>query len=587
MGLFFYKLVSPYSEDVTKNCRLTVNEIDSNFLNLKDKNIKDVGFDCETNVITLTRNNGEKMSVDLSDAMSGVTKNFNVDFKEESDCKGTGTLTFNWDEDGAECEYSIKGLVTKDNIGNFVMTESITDGSVIGNGRDGNPLRLNVIEQTGQYKPVIDLIDTTIGETLPKKNDLGDRYLTLERVDDYGYLYNMDGVIEIANKLGNGWRIPTKDDWDNMLNAIEPCLYRDHESVKCYAELGKIAGKELKSVKEWSVDPSTSGISDDEYSHVDDDDNPDEKPINAAGVNKYGFGVLPGGYAYVKDQNNQEIGNFKKHGSFWTNTKVMGSDYFVKTFAYNMTGVWQGAQSPCDFRSLRLVKDYTGDNARKADYIAGKYYEEVLMPSLNTEHGFSIWTKTNIDVEVSKDNFVSYPDYCDTNAHNAYVINEWVGDAWERKIMPEGGVIIIVDEQTWHDTDKEGNITSTHYQKDTEYRLVNGKLVSTDDILYNRVSKAVDKLWGALNDEIDARKANDEFLSGAIETEIVKRMEGAIDDETARATYRENEIEDKIPQGGTYTISASTQEAIPSLGGENGIEDNQIILQFDGNFGEF
>ncbi len=32
-------------------------------------------------------------------------------------------------------------------------------------------------------------------------------------------------------------------DWDDMLNAIEPCAYRNHQSHDCHIELGKIAGK--------------------------------------------------------------------------------------------------------------------------------------------------------------------------------------------------------------------------------------------------------------------------------------------------------------------------------------------------------
>ena len=65
-GLYFYKLESPYSEDVTKNCKLAVNEIDSNFLTLKDQDIKSAEFDSEAKTLTLTKNNGEKIQVDMS-----------------------------------------------------------------------------------------------------------------------------------------------------------------------------------------------------------------------------------------------------------------------------------------------------------------------------------------------------------------------------------------------------------------------------------------------------------------------------------------------------------------------------------------
>ena len=38
-SITFYKLVSPYSEDVTKNCGLSGVEIDKNFMNLKEMDI--------------------------------------------------------------------------------------------------------------------------------------------------------------------------------------------------------------------------------------------------------------------------------------------------------------------------------------------------------------------------------------------------------------------------------------------------------------------------------------------------------------------------------------------------------------------
>ena len=279
-GLYFYKLVSPYSEDVTKNCRLTVNEIDGNFLNLKDEDIKSAEFDCEAKVLTLTRNNGETLQADMSCAWQGLTSNFDVTF-EDGGCTGSGVLKFTWDEDGEKHEATITGLVTKDNIGNYVMTEAITDGTIIGNGRDGNPLSLNPIEQTGHYKPVIDLRDMTNGESLPTNNELGDRYLTLEKIDDYGHLYNIKGVEELEAKLSNGWRIPTKADWDNMLNAIEPCAYsgKTHDSPDCHVELGKIAGKELKTADDWPFIPATSAVTD-ETAYLFEEVVPSEKPIN-------------------------------------------------------------------------------------------------------------------------------------------------------------------------------------------------------------------------------------------------------------------------------------------------------------------
>ena len=646
-GLYFYKLVSPYSEDVTKNCRLTVNEIDSNFLNLKDEDIKSAEFDCEAKVLTLTRNNGETLQADMSCAWKGLTSNFDVTF-EDGSCTGSGVLKFTWDEDGETYESTITGLVTKDNIGNYVMTEAITDGTIIGNGRDGNPLSLNPIEQTGHYKPVIDLRDITNGESLPTNNELGDRYLTLERIDDYGYLYNIDGVKELEDKLSNGWRIPTKTDWDNMLNAIEPCAYRNHDSHDCHVELGKIAGKELKTADDWPFDPATSAITDD-TAYLFDEVVPSEKSINTKGINKYGFSALPGGFAYEKCG---QIQKFGEYASFWTNTKNMpgaSGDYFVKTLKYDMAGVWQSAECPFDYRSVRLVKDYDGSNARESAYIGGKYYEELLIPSMNSEHGFAIWTKTNVDIKVSDENYIEYDESYNTKSHNVYVINEWTGEDWERKIMPEGGVIVINDEQC-----RELNGKEFKHDADTEFRLVKGELKATDELVFEKVWEKIgaiilninnkisaetaariaadEALSGAIETEKQERITADEALSGAIETEKQERIDadnalsGAITDvsnaldaeierakeaesglsdaikaeearakeaesglsdaikaEETRAKGEEGRIEGLIHKGGLRTIPANGSVVIPSYDGK---EEHKITLNFDGNFGE-
>ena len=543
-GLYFYKLVSPYSEDVTKNCRLTVNEIDGNFLNLKDEDIKSAEFDCEAKVLTLTRNNGETLQADMSCAWQGLTSNFDVTF-DESGCTGSGVLRFTWDEDGEKHEATITGLVTKDNIGNYVMTEAITDGTIIGNGRDGNPLSLNPIEQTGHYKPVIDLRDMTNGESLPTNNELGDRYLTLEKVDDYGHLYNIDGVKELEAKLSNGWRIPTKADWDNMLNAIEPCAYRNHQSHDCHIELGKVAGKELKTANDWPFDPATSAVTDD-TAYLFEEVVPSEKPINTRGTNKYGFSALPTGFAYEKGG---EIQKFGMYTSFWTNTQTMSgarSDYYVKTLMHNKAGVWQSAECPFDYRSVRLVKDYDGSNARESAYIGGKYYEEVLLPSMNSEHKFAIWTKTNVDIEVSDQNQIKYSDYNDnddsynTKAHNVYVINEWTGKDWERKIMPEGGVIVINNEQCRTLNGKE-----FQYDADTEFRLVKGELKATDELVFDKVWEKIGAIILNINNKISAETAAritaDEALSDAI-TDV----SNALDDEINRAKEAESGLSNAI-----------------------------------------
>ena len=69
-GIYYYKLVSGYDNDVTKNCKLTVNEIDSNFFNLKSVDIKE--FHLEDYNLVLTRNNGERLVVDIKPLFDAI-----------------------------------------------------------------------------------------------------------------------------------------------------------------------------------------------------------------------------------------------------------------------------------------------------------------------------------------------------------------------------------------------------------------------------------------------------------------------------------------------------------------------------------
>lgn len=50
--------------------------------------------------------------------------------------------------------------------------------------------------ETGQFRPAIKIIDTTKGEKLPDPNrvDPRNRFVTIENVSDYGYLYDYNGV---------------------------------------------------------------------------------------------------------------------------------------------------------------------------------------------------------------------------------------------------------------------------------------------------------------------------------------------------------------------------------------------------------
>ena len=681
-GLYFYKLVSPYKEDVTKNCKLTVNEVDSNLLNLKDEDIANGEFDKKTNTLKLTRNNGDVIGIDLASLMNnGITLD-DYHFAGTGSCTGDCTdknsfgfkyTTNDKDENGNPVEKKFKiefsdvdgklWVTDSDNnkhlIGTFetdktkkaekvenkYLREVITDGSILGNGKSGDPVRLNPTEKSGYYSPAKSLIDTRNdnGSGLPVNPCKGDRYVTLSCSSSAGRLYTMDGVKEIESKLKAGWRIPTKQDWDNMLNAIEPCQYQNHNDIHCHVQLGKLAGKQLKSTECWNKTATSGTPSDDTYLY--DDKVAEEKPISPEGTDKYGFNVFAGGYGVDK---NEDIIKFNKEAKYWTSSQTIkgeGFDYYVKQFQFNKSGVIQITECPEHFLSLRLVKDFNGSNNYGAEVIGGNTYKTVLLPSLNTEHGFTVWTAANINEDVKDENELIYNEFYKDCAgcKPTYILHEWDGNMWTHKVMVEGDTIVI------HDPISKDDFV------DSEYRIVDGKLINTNQQAYNdilsKTTPLINLVKSALETETEERKNADEALKeksdnlekkldkeisdredgikdvrkdleavaehvinetddlkDALAKEITKRTEGdktltdAITEERDRAKAVEEElrtglaekwenrdkIEGSILKGGDYIVYSNGKTEIPSKDQTDEKKgSNNITLTFNANFGKF
>ena len=184
-GLYFYKLISKYSEDVTKNCKLTVNEIDSNFYTLKEADIISGEYDAETMSLILTRVGGEKIVVDLSGLAEGLTRNLSIDYDSRE-----GTIIFRYNGN----EVIVDGLITEDNIDNNLLSRVYTDSTLIGDGTPSSPLGVNPLERTGFFTPTSGYIDITAGGELPSGATLGERYVVKNYASEGGYLYPFCGV---------------------------------------------------------------------------------------------------------------------------------------------------------------------------------------------------------------------------------------------------------------------------------------------------------------------------------------------------------------------------------------------------------
>lgn len=561
-GLYYYKLQSPYPEDVTKNCKLTINEIDSNFLSLKDEDIKSAVFDKESKAVILTRNDGDTIAVDLSDA----TYNLNVD----KDCTDSGvTLTITFDGKNGQESFTINNIVTADTfkniIENNVLSKVITDGTLKGDGTVTAPLGINGTEKTGVLAPVKEVIDLTNGRKLPTAAKKGTRYLTIEYINDYGYLYNVAALSKISNAAkadGKGWRVPSKADWDALLNSIEPCSYANHETASCHAELGRYAGKYLKSECGWVGQEDCSCTStkpmngcelpstDNSYVDAGDSTVPSQTIDTPKGIDKYGFGILPSGYAMLDGYNRPRFSEYKSTAIFWTTSHVYGDenqDIYVKKFDWNKSGVMQEAQCPTPYLSVRLVKDYDGSNYFDTEYIDGVAYKTVLMPKSK-----QVWLASNY---AKKEGFIKYteggevPEVVDVNNglvrdnRKVMFINEWNGDYWEKRPMNEGETVIVEDNCSmsgssevkticWSNEDGEKECVDveipTVVQNNLSYRVYTTEncdqaLVNVDDLAIERILNTIIPI---IENERKERLESESEIRLAISAETQARVSG-------------------------------------------------------------
>lgn len=629
-GLYFYKLVSPYAEDVTKNCKLTVNEIDSNFLNLKDEDIKSAELDEVTKSVILTRNNGDKLVVDLTPVLSGAVYDLEVVYENPSGsgaCQGANLyITYSTLTSGdvkTTVTVPITGLVNAENIndvlGGGLLSRVISDGSLTGEGTINSPLG---IMPTEKDRPAVKLIDKTKGEKLPTTFTVGTRYITKEYTSEFGYLYDYYAVQKINEQLkaeGKGWRVPTKADWDCLLNSIEPCEYRDHNSATCHQILGKYAGKKLKSACGWKgqddceckITKPLSGqyCADDDvtneelegYDEFDVTDPNDIEPaaptVECSGTDDFGMGILPTGF----NLDGGKLENyFNEKTIFWTTTHIyndLGQDIYTKQFDWNTCGVIQEALCPAAWLSIRLVKDYTGSNHFEAETIDGDNYRTILFPDCGT-----IWTATNF--ASTKDAYHPKEANMGQNPYKrvVYFINVWNGKEWDKRLLNEGETVVIM----------EGN---PHCQYNIEYRVYteddcNQVLVNVDDTVVERVLDTViplideerkerisadTELWEALSAETQARieadeqekaerEAADAILQEEIEAEIIRAQDveqqlwDAINQEAQAREEVDQQLWDAIAQEASARTEVDNQlwDAIAQEAQTREDVDNQL-----------
>ena len=557
-NITYFRLNSPYLGDVTKNCALTGAEVDNNFYTLEGRDIKSVEFVDRQIKITLL--NGKVFTSEVIED-NGV-KDLSISFNSE-----TGVLTI--EQDGVTSEFG--GIITTTNITYpetqvFIDTDVRTDGSLKGKGTAKNPTGISPVHKTGQYKPVQRIIKVNEGEELPNTNVyVGDRYLTVEDISDCGFLYNYDGLKRLACKLQEAespWRVPSKADWDDMLNAIEPNEgAKNHTDARSNKWLGEYAGKILKSRDMWKTDEdsasncecnhSTTGVPDNTLCQEDCNtifvgfENPCQcaccSQPNANGIDFYGFGVKPCGYANEA----KDFMYYKERAYFWTSTNHEYRDAYIKAFSYKKSTVLQDILAADNYLSVRLVKDYDGQNFNEHEDILDGTYPTVMMPSV--EHGHAIWTAVNVSVSncccTNRNLLPNDGEGIDATTH--YYINEWNGKEWLRKEVLDGESVVVIN----HNPNQDDSPLNLDY---TEYRVTKDGLVDVARMVYENVVETftsditrIDLAIDELNDKVDAEIERATNAEQGLQEQITANTE-AITEANSRIDETNNALDEEI-----------------------------------------
>ena len=401
-GIRYYKRRAIYENDVTLNRSLLGEEIDGNFFFLRGNDIDKVGVDEENHLLTLERVNGEKLTVDISQEIGDTVLSFDPE---------TGVLHVVT----PASEYDVTGFLSLE-----TGLHIASDETLKGEGTIEKPLGISENERTGMLAVADEYIDMTGEYVLPVDVVKGYRYVSKERIDDFGLLYNYAGVEKIAEylaEISSEWRVPSREDWASMLDAVEDadaCRTESmHDSEESGVYLGEVAGARLKSTNLWSAS-------------------------TAPGVDEFGFNVLPLGYI---DESGSELDDVVyKRASFWTSTEEsLRQEVYMKGFAYNTPKVYQGTWDQRARASLRLVKENDGSNFFTNEIIAGETVPCVQMPN------GTIWTSKNIGFRDEAFSGVTSEKWeeIEHETNVGFYINTFDGRQWIKRRMTDGETIVI------------------------------------------------------------------------------------------------------------------------------------------------
>ena len=257
------------------------------------------------------------------------------------------------------------------------------------------------------------------------------------------------------------------------------------------------------------------------------------------------FSALTGAYS-----------GFGDHAHFWTVTEgdMSCRNFYSKKFVDLKGTVTQIEAMPASKLTIRLVKDFVGDNYHKFEEIHGRLYEKKLVAS-ESEECNQVWTMVNVDIADYDHDLVPTPMPEDATTaittDYAFYINRWDGYKWDKVEMTEGDCVVILGE--------EGANPDCPM---AEFRLECGELVNQD----KRWQDQIDDLASAatasteaieeLKERVDAlEKIVGEGLSGETLTDAINDLRDKLEDEISARTEADEALQEQIDE-----LSGTTEE---------------------------
>lgn len=526
-GVTYFKLRSDFEGDYTKNCGLLGEEIDKNFYFLRGYDIKDIYMTKDRHIV-IERVDSEypPFDIDISVLLEDVEEAGKDMFFFD---KETGTIIVTY-PDGTTAKMDGFLVDGKD-------IKMATEGSFEGDGTYYNPLKISSVYETGTYAPADEYFDITKTHKMPEGKGKGYRIVTKEYIDGFGCLYPFSAVGKIQSALtamGSQWRVPTKSDWDELLNAMEVNPEKREHNTNKTTWLGEVAGSALKTTTLW-----------DDFKTL-----PGEIPVE--GQDCVGFSILPLGIGpdrnEILNDVNDDIEGFRKLGGVWTNTLDDTGNAYVKIFGYNSAKVDQDTYGAGARLSIRLLKDYSYNNYSEIETILGLPYPTVLVTGNCDGVSYNkIWTQINVynsDPGLGGTRSVEWDEVTEANRsiQIIYFINEWDGTEWKKKKMEDGDSVVIInyDEKPYH-----------------EWRVINGELIDTIDDTMKDFNNKITNIIEKLDNEIKNRENSDDKLLEAIQNEgkirldVDNQLYSAITSESQMRTNVDKQLSDAIKQEGS------------------------------------